>query len=290
MEPLVDQTRSAWQPFTPRGVAAFAHDSLTRLLLLQFLAAALVAGVVVWFVDNNWFPSVVKAIDHLPAHGSIQAGRLNWSGDSPQLLAENRFLAIAVDLQHEGQARSAAHLQLEFGAADIWIYSLFGRLQTSYPGAGSIAFNLEDLKPWWGAWAPAILAGIALSVVVGLMASWAALACVYFLPAWLLGLYCDRQLTLCGSWRLAGAALIPGAFLMMAAIGLYGIGALDLVRFIVAWALHIASGWAFLIGGALASPKLRSNSGEKLNPFAAAAETDKPAKDPSPNPFSPSRD
>jgi hypothetical protein len=38
--------RQAWQPFTPRGVAAFAAASLGRLLLVQGLVAALVAALV----------------------------------------------------------------------------------------------------------------------------------------------------------------------------------------------------------------------------------------------------
>jgi hypothetical protein len=249
--------------------------------------ALLVAIAVTWFVRNSWFPAISAAIDRLPEQGSIQGGRLNWGADSPQLLAENRFLAIAVDLTHQGQARSPAHIQVEFGAAGVWIYSLFGSLQTFYPKSRAIDFNVKDLKPWWGAWAPVILAGVAASVVAGLMASWAALGCVYFLPTWLLGLYCDRELSFFGSWRLAAAALMPGALVMTAAIVLYGLGAVDVVRFMAAWALHLILGWVCVILGARATPKLSLGPQGKLNPFGRAANSTKPAKEQSPNPFSP---
>jgi len=290
VQSTVDKPPFAWQPFTPRGIAAFAVSSLGRLLVVQLLTALLVAVTVIWFVRNCWFPTITAAIDRLPAQSSIQAGRLDWIPGSAQLLAENRFLSIAVDPLHEGQARSPAHIQVEFGAADVWVSSLFGSLQTIYPKAGAIAFNFPDLKPWWGAWVPAILAAIAISVVLALLTTWAILASLYVLPAWLLGLYCDRNLGLCGSWRLAGAALIPGAFIMVAAIGLYGFGTIDVVRFVVTWALHIILGWALVIVGVLSTPKLESIPETKLNPFARPDHSLKSAKEPkeqSPNPFSP---
>ena len=76
----------------------------------------------------------------------------------------------------------------------------------------------------------------------GLMVSWACLATVYCLPAWLIGFFANRDCSLGGSWRLAGAALMPGALLMCAVIVLYGWGALDLVR------LAVAGSSAFVVG------------------------------------------
>jgi hypothetical protein len=286
MDSSVDQFQSAWQPFTPKGVAAFARASFGRLLLVQFITALLVSFEVIWFIQSNWFPVIVSGIEHLPAQGSIQSGKLNWDADSPRLLAENRFLAIAVDIHHTGQARSPAHIQVEFGAEDIRFYSLFGRLQISYPRLGAVAFNFQDLKPWWGAWSPAILAGVVILVSMGLMASWAGLASVYFLPAWLVGLYWDRELSLFGSWRLTAAALIPGAVVMTAAIAFYGFAKIDVVRFLVALALHIILGWVFIILSVLAAPKLGAIN-DRMNPFANSNDSTKDSKEKSPNPFSP---
>src|SRR5260221_14485850 len=45
----------AWQPFTLRGVAAFARVSCPKLLLLQFIVALLAAATVVWFLQARWF-------------------------------------------------------------------------------------------------------------------------------------------------------------------------------------------------------------------------------------------
>ena len=36
-------------------------------------------------------------------------------------------------------------------------------------------------------------------------------AAVYFLPAWILGFFTDRDLNLRAGWKLSGAALMPGA-------------------------------------------------------------------------------
>src|SRR5688572_4766444 len=110
----MDAPPTAWQPLTPRGVAAFAHAPLRRLLLVQFLVALLVAGVVAWFFADRYFPLVSKAIAQLPAASEVRGGQLNWQGASPLLLAENRFLALSVDLEQSGKARSVAHVQIEF--------------------------------------------------------------------------------------------------------------------------------------------------------------------------------
>lgn len=294
MESSEDQRSFAWQPFTPRGVAAFAGAALGRLLLVQFLVALLTAVVVVWFVGNDWFPTIRTAIEQLPDQGSIRSARLDWRGDSPRLLAESRFLALAVDLRHGGEARSPAHLQVELGQTDVRVYSLFGCLQVPYPRGYVIALNVAELKPWWGAWAPALLALVALAVLAGLVVSWAVLATLYCLPAWLLGLYCDRELSLCGSWRLAGAALMPGALVMTALMGLYALAAMDVVHLVAAWALHILLGCGYLIFGVLTMPRLRMARSPKTSPFARIdpnpdKPSDKPASSEPSNPFSPKR-
>jgi hypothetical protein len=295
MESSVDQPSIAWQPFTPRGVAAFARASVGRLLVMQFVAALLAAGTVVWFLNTCWFPTVGAAIDRLPESGAVKSGRLNWEADSPRSLVESRFLAFAIDLNHGGSARSPAHVQVEFGQSDLRIYSLFGCLQIPYPRTYAIPFNVQELKPWWGAWAPVFLAVSAFGVVLGLFLSWAALATLYCLPVWLAGLYFDRELTLFGSWRLAGAALVPGAIVQIVALGFYGLGRLDLIRFIAASAAHLVLGLVYLILGTMASPKCRLGPDLKNNPFATGAVASDPSaakavKIEQANPFRTSRD
>jgi hypothetical protein len=261
-----DKAQFAWQPLTVRGVAAFAQASLGRLLLVQLIVALLVAGTVVWFLHTCWFPIIGEAIRGLPPQGEIRSGSLDWTGPSPARLADGRFLAIIVDLGHTGGARSPAHVQVEFGRADLQVYTLLGVVRAAYPRDRALASNRMELGPWWGAWAPAILTMAAGSVVVGLMVIWACLATVYCVPAWLIGFFADRHCGLGGSWRLAGAALMPGALWMCAAILLYGWGALDLVRLAVAGAVHLVMGWVYLLASPLYLPRhpmVAANS----NPF-----------------------
>jgi hypothetical protein len=261
-----DKAQFAWQPLTMRGVAAFASATFGRLLLVQFIVALVAAGTVVWFVQKAWFPTIGEAIRRLPPKGEIRFGRLDWPGPSPERLAEGRFLALVVDLDHTGAARSPAQVQVEFGREDFKVYSLFGYVQGSYPRSRAVAFNQTELRPWWGAWAPPILAIVAGLVVAGLMTSWVCLATVYYLPVWLIGFFANRDCSLGGSWRLAGAALMPGALLMCAAIFLYGWGALDLVRLGVMGALHLVVGWIYLVVSPLCLPQQEAAT-TNLNPF-----------------------
>jgi hypothetical protein len=186
------------------------------------------------------------------------------------MLAENRFLALTVDLEHGGEARSPAQLQVEFGRRDFKVYSLLGFVPRTYPRGWVVAFNRTELEPWWGAWAPALLGLTALAVVIWLMAVWAFLATVYFLPVWLIGFFANRALTMRGSWRLAGAALMPGALLMTGAIVLYGLKAFDLVRLAMAVAVHFVLGWAYLVVSTLALPRHPAVVVDKPNPFGKA--------------------
>jgi hypothetical protein len=281
MECPSDQRPIAWQPLTPRGVGAFANATFGRVFVVQLVVAALAAGTVVWLLSTAWFPVIGSAIERLPPEAHVSSGRLVWPKASPELLAENRFLALAVDLPHAAQARSLAHVQVEFGRTDIRFYSLLGCLPVPYPQDYFVAFNYPEVKPWWGARAPVFLALAALVTVLALILTWAVLACVYTLPAWLVGLYANRQLTILGSWRVAAAGQLPGALFLSAALVWYGLGHLDLVRLLTAFVLHLAVGWAYLVLGALATPKLptpslRSNPFQGRTPAAAPNVADTP--------------
>ena len=267
MDDPVEKSPSAWQPFTPRGVAAFARASWKRLLLVQFVFALLSAGVVILFLQQCWFPVIAQAIEHLAPEGEIRTAKLNWQGDSPVSLAENRFLALTVDLEHTGTVRSPAHVQLEFGQSNVKFLSLLGSLKESYPAAWRISFNRSELGPWWGAWGPPILAIAGGIVVLGLLFSWTILASLYCLPIWLVGFFANRDLSLSGSWRLAGAALMPGAIFFSAAIVSYAFGLLDLIRLAAAAGGHVIIGWVYLLAATLASPCHPGIAFEKGNPF-----------------------
>jgi hypothetical protein len=279
MDSSAERPAFAWQPLTPRGVAAFAHATFGRLLAVQFIVALLAAATVVWFLHTAWFPTVSQAVNRLPVTGAIRDGRLDWHGESPATLAESRFLAFTVDLKHEGTARLPAHVQVEFGEADYQVFSLLGFVGRKYHRDWSVPFNREDLLPWWGAWRPALLGIAAGSVAMGLMTVWAILAAIYALPIWLLGFFANRDLTLCGSWRLSGAALMPGALLCIAAIFVYGCGGFGLIELALAVALHFVIGWFYLIAGLVRLPPHPDTLRVKENPFVASSQPEAQALD-----------
>jgi hypothetical protein len=263
-----DETRRkfAWEPLTPRGVAAFAHAKFSRLLLVQFAAALVVAVSVVWFLDDGCFQTIRAAIQNLPDAGKISAGKLDWRGGSPQLLAEGKFLAFDVDLDHSGQIHSPADFQIEFGRESVRIFCLPGFSEFFYTPDRSAPFNRVELEPLWGAWSAEILFLAAVATVIGVLLSWWILATVYFLPAWLLGFFANRDLNFRAGWKLSGAALMPGALLMAAGIFLYGFGALDLVELGFIFGAHFVLGWIYLFVSVLFLPRI-SAAEPGGNPF-----------------------
>jgi len=259
----------AWEPLTPRGVAAFARATSGRLYVVQLLVALLAAATVVWFLYDGWCPAIREAIEQLPDEGQIQSGKLDWQGESPRLLAEGTFLAFSVDLEHASDLLSPAHIQIEFGKETFFVHSLLGYLEMHYPKRWSVAFNRKQLIPWWGAWQPALLAGAAAAVVAGLMLLWFVLATVYAGPVWLAAFFTNRDLRLPEGCRLAGAALMPGALLLAVGILLYDFGALDPVGLAFVTGGHFVLGWIYLFVSPLFLPKDPAASARK-NPFAAS--------------------
>jgi hypothetical protein len=256
----------AWEPLTPRGVAAFAHARFGRLLLVQFIVALLAAASVTWFLDHSIFPVVKTAIQNLPAAGEIRSAKLDWHDDSPKLLAEGRVLAFDVDLTHSGKINSPADVQVEFGQETIWSSALLGYTEIPYPSGQIISFNRTELEPLWGAWTSTILFVAFLAAAIGVLASWWLLATIYFLPVWLLGYFVNRDLNFRRSWKLSGAALLPGALLMAAGILLYDFGAVDLVQFGFIFSAHFVLGWIYLFVSLLFVPGIPAAS-PKGNPF-----------------------
>jgi len=258
----------AWQPLTPRGVAAFAHAPLRRLLLVQAAVALLVGAASAWFCYDAYFPVIHRTIAQLPDAGEIRGQQLDWRGDSPVLFAENRFLALNVDLDQTRQIRSLSHVQIELGRTNIVAHSLLGYATFRYPDGWIIAVNRPELFPLWGAWRSAILAGIILTTGVGVMISWWLLALLYAGPVRFYSYFLDREVSWTGAWRLSGAALLPGALLVIIGLSCYDFGLMDLVQFSFVYAAHIVVGWTYL----LLSPPFLGKAGKPTkatpNPFA----------------------
>ncbi|HEY1788828.1 MAG TPA: hypothetical protein VGJ73_11760 [Verrucomicrobiae bacterium] len=254
------------EPFTPRGIAAFARAGFRRLLIAQFIFAFLAAVAVAWFFHRACFPTVQAAIDNLPLTGQIQASRLVWTG-GPQTLADGRFLAFDVDPDHSGQWRSTtADFQVEFGQDTVRVISLFGYVDLRYPSSQSLPFSQPQLDPLWKAWRAEILFLIVAATIVTLPATWWLLALLYFLPVWLFGFLTSRDMSLPASLKLSCSAQLPGALLMAGAIILYGSGVLNLVTFCFVFAAHFILHWVYLLFGLFFFPRA-STATPKGNPF-----------------------
>jgi hypothetical protein len=258
----------AFQPFTPRGISAFAGATLGRLLLVQAVIALLVAVVMICLVRLAWVPVLSQAIHNLPKEGEIRHGELKWNASEPQTLAENYFLAVSIDLEGAGGAISPAHIGLEFQRKQIKAYSLLGYVVLPYASGWRIAFNQPEVEPAWGAWRPAFLAAVGALTIAWLFVSWTVLATLYFLPAWIAAFFSNRRLTLGGSWRLAGASLMPGAMFFAACLLVYGLGGFDLIRLAVAAGLHFLVGWIYLAAALVSLPKTTA-AASHVNPFAS---------------------
>lgn len=263
--------REAWQPFTPRGAAAFANATLTRVMLAQLAVALILAAALVWFLRVAWFPVITDAIQQLPVAGNISQGKLNFSGESPATLAENRQLALVVDLSRRESAGHAADIQFTFEGTRVAACGAFGCRWQPYPLGYRFSFNRPELEPIWGAWRGPILGIVAFGTVACLYVMWWAFALVYVPLIKFIAFFIDRGVTWDGAWRLSAAALLPGALIVALALVLYGFGVVDLFRFGLLYVLHLLCGFLFVVTSPFFLPKILPVTPTK-NPF----ETSKP--------------
>ena len=282
----------AWEPLTPKGVAAFALSGVGSLWLVQFIVAVLASILVAVVLSSTWFPVIREAIHEVPGDGNLKGGRFTWNTNTPVQLAQNTFLGIAIDTNHTGRLGRDSHLQVEFGEEDVRLYSMFGYVATTYPVEWNIPVNQFELESWWGAWQPMILVSTIILSIVGLMASWSFLATIYCIPVWLISFFQNRDLTFLQSWRLAGASLMPGALFMTFSILAYGWKWIDLIQLGGMTGMHFIIGWIYVVVSPLFCPKGQGGAKRKgdANPFIP--ETAVPAhqtavKPKKGNPFSP---
>lgn len=256
---------NAWQPFTPRGVAAFAQAPGSRVFFLKAVAALVAAAIVIWFINANYSPSISEAIKNLPDEASFQNGEL--TNVSSGVLTQKKFLSLVVDLEENGQTGQTADLQVVLRKNYFEICSLPGCGYFKYPNE-NILIGRSTSEPWWGARQPVILAIIGALSLAGLWLAWVIFALVYAPIAKLTAYFNDRPLSWRGSWRLASAAQMPGAFLMSLAIVLYGLHVFDLIRFIFFFGLHFFVTWFYIFSAPFSLPRASAaSSSPAKNPF-----------------------
>jgi len=262
----------AWQPLTPRGVAAFAGASLARLILVEVVVALIAAGAVMWFCSSEWFPAVRQAIRQLPEQGAIHNQELDASIAGPRVLAENPpFILLILDPERSRNASQTSDVVIELHKTNFQICSIFGCLVLRYPKGAAVEFNRAAMAALWGAWEPALLAIAGAGVMLFLLISWSLLATLYCVLVRLLGFFKDRELGWRGSWYLASASLMPGALLLTAGVWAYGLRwKIDLIRLLTLFIVHFVVGWAYLAISPLFVPSLTTLLPRGANPFAGS--------------------
>jgi len=274
--------QQAWQPFTPRGVAAFAGATLTRLVLVQLAIAALLVIALVWFLRIAWVPVITDAIQHLPDAGFIRRGELTFGAESPVRLAGNTRLGVVVDIAGMRGAGQIADLEVTFEKDRLVFHGPLGEWSQPYDRNYIISLNRPELEPAWGAWRGPLLAMVAIATVLSVLMMWWGVGLLYLPLVKLIAFFADRGVTWRGAWRLSAAAPLPGACLVAMGLMLYAFGAIDLLRFGLLHLLHVLTGLVFAITSPSFLPKIRATNGK--NPFAGSDEAQRKSGAP-PNPF-----
>ena len=195
----------------------------------------------------------------------MRAGALDWRGESPVLLAENRFLAVSVDLHKPGGCVPWRTCRWNWGGRIGLCIRVTGLCADELSGAGSSQRIARNLQPLWGAWRPAILAA-----VIG----WCCWVCSR------LGFYsrhfCGPDLAVrifeprsesARELALERRGVDAGALLMVGAISFYDLGVMDLVQLGFVFVAHLVLGWIYL----LVSPCCRASGSANRaeNPFGS---------------------
>ncbi|MEO8428541.1 MAG: hypothetical protein ABI651_15685 [Verrucomicrobiota bacterium] len=254
---------------TLRSVAYFATASFKRLLIAQSVVACFVALSIWWSLQIGWVPRLEEAISHLPDRGEIRDGKLEWQADSPMLLTESPLVRVEIDLEGTAGINEMADFGFTLKRKALRVRSLFGFREMPYSSHWVMPLNRDDLEPWWGARKPFILISVAILVVALLLFSWAVLATLYSWPVYLLAFYLDRTATWWNCWKLAAAALLPGALVMTGALWLYSMQRLNLIAFLITVPIQLLMGWIYASWAPRCLPSLSPDS--TPNPFGKPA-------------------
>lgn len=267
-------SRSAWQPLTPAGVAAFANASFRRLAACTAVVLLALGLSIASFVATAWLPVIDRSVGELPQGIFLHQGRLIHVDPQPRMLAEGPALSLALTPGRSVGLGSLSDVEIEFGDRRIFICSLLGCLVAPYPGtAEPVALERMEVQSWWGAWRPAIWFGLSLAALIPAVLAWLFQATLYAVPLWMIAFFKDRSLNLPGAWRLAAAAVLPGILFLSVAIVSYGLQVLDLVRFLACVIVHLLVIWTFAVAAVFRLPKyVIPGLDGRSNPFTTAEE------------------
>jgi hypothetical protein len=263
---------AAWQPFTFRGVAAFAHGSYNRLFWVQVFFAVLCAGAIVWAFNHSWAPVIGSAVRNLPNEPPVRTDQLVHAPSAGPVLAESRHLAL---LLNAGGGAAASDVRVEFLSTRMRVCSLFGCLVRAYAKDRTVYLTRSEAIPWWDAWQPILLGIIGVISGLAFLALWTVMATLIFLCVRLYGYFADRQLTMGGSWKLTAAAFLPGSLAFILALVLYALGIADLIRFLIAVPGHLLIAVLYLAVAPRKLDLIPAVLPPTVNPFTATDAHDK---------------
>lgn len=277
--------RHAWQPFTPRGIAAFAYASNNRLIIVQLLIAIAFAFVCLWFIRSQWMPVVEAGMAVVPEGTSITRGQLLTPHSNALVLGGNKRLELVFDPSGKGVVGGTADVIVTLSQRELRVCGILGCLTVPYDPRYTISLGRADLAAWWGAWRTPIHILFVSGITLHLLVLWWAVAFCAAPVLKLITLYADRVISWAGSWRLANAALLPGTMIVMVGIALYDLDAIDLMRMALIYLVHLLCGIAFLGTSPFFLPKVRGTAARK-DPFGGADKSRaKRKKDELSNPF-----
>jgi hypothetical protein len=248
-------------------VAAFAGAPWRRLFLAQTLTALLFAAGAVWFLGHCYAPVIAEEIQKMPEGAGLTNGQL---AGIPGVQSETKFLSIAVAAEEDTELDHSADLEIVLRQDHVEVSSslssALGSLEFGYNNQSALDLSRSHLEPLWGAWRPVLLVAAGLAVAVCLLLLWVVLAWIYAPAAKLIAWFCDRQLTWPGAWRLACAALLPGALLLALGLVLYGSQMADIFGLGYFGTVHLLVGWVYLLAAPAFAPRL-SSARINSNPF-----------------------
>ena len=232
-----------------------------RLFLAQAAVALLFAACAVWFLGHCYAPVITEEIQKMPKAPSLTGGRL--AGIPGVQVSETKFLSIAITADEDAELDQSADLQIALRRDHVDISSILssalGSLEFGYGEAVRPGFKPDPSGAVVGRLAAGCF-GRGGSGGGGLADGWSGPCWRGFtrpaakLAAW----FFDRQLSWPGAWRLACAALLPGAVLLALGLVLYGLQMVDVFGLGYFATVHFLVGWVYLLAAPVFAPRLSS--------------------------------
>jgi hypothetical protein len=261
-------------PCTFRGIADWADQFRTGVLIYTLAMGFLIASVVGWFLWTKWLPVWESSLAQLPAGSVIEKQRFATPTPTSVSLTSNRFISISVRTDPQSEISATSDVRVILDESDLRVGSLFGYMHLPYPEGYIIDLDPVQLQPWWLSRSYFFYLGGFTLIWIGFSVLWRVIAAIYWVPVFILTYLWGRTSSVGTIFRLNLLSLMPPALFMTVALALYGLEQLNLQEFLVANAIHIPMGWGIIL---LSVRKLEVRS---LRPSTDSSESKKTRTNP----------